>query len=482
MFRLEKIFQQDDFFFINLSIFIKTFVVFLSIYVFSILEFNSIFDLLNYDIYKTSKYFYLSQYFSIFYLLFSFIFGIMKKRYVINFLIFLLNDIVPLLITLPFSLYVFFILKIDFNIDINTSYLLILIICNLFIFRKIFDALYNTLMNNNIIQRNIMLVGSVESIYKIIKEKKDTIHIYKCCLIKIDNEDTLEKARMILKIPVFTELAEMRLILEYHELGQIWILDNNEEKNLINYFLDLVIKFSVDIIIINLKDKLKDNLKKNSNLPSDNLINNKYNFSNYQTSRFYGFNLFIKICLDKIFTILFLSLLSPICVLAMIFIYIEDGFPIFLSEESAGWDGRRFNVYKLRTLKNNEFDKKIIENEEDKKYLNIGRIIRRLRIDEVPQFLNVLKGEMSIVGPRPHILKEDLIYAKIFKLFLKRNKTSPGLTGWAQVNGFRGKSPGSENMKKRMEYDLWYMNNWNIWLDIYIILKTFHIIFNKPKK
>jgi len=482
MFRLEKIFQQDDFFFINLSIFIKTFVVFLSIYVFSILEFNSIFDLLNYDIYKTSKYFYLSQYFSIFYLLFSFIFGIMKKRYVINFLIFLLNDIVPLFITLPFSLYVFFILKIDFNIDINTSYLLILIICNLFIFRKIFDALYNNLMNNNIIQRNIMLVGSVESIDKMLKEKKDTIHIYKCCLIKIDNEGTLEKARMLLKIPVFTELAEMRLILEYHELGQIWILDNNEEKNLINYFLDLVIKFSVDIIIINLKDKLKNNLKKNYNLPSDNLINNKYTFSNYQTSRFYGFNLFFKICLDKIFTILFVSLLSPICVLAMIFIYIEDGFPIFLSEESAGWDGRRFNVYKLRTLKNNEFDKKIIENEEDKKYLNIGRIIRRLRIDEVPQFLNVLKGEMSIVGPRPHILKEDLIYAKIFKLFLKRNKTSPGLTGWAQVNGFRGKSPSSENMKKRMEYDLWYMNNWNIWLDIYIILKTFRIIFNKPKK
>ena len=338
-------------------------------------------------------------------------------------------------------------------------------------------------MNNNIIQRNIMLVGSVESIDKMLKEKKDTIHIYKCCLIKIDNEGTLEKARMLLKIPVFTELAEMRLILEYHELGQIWILDNDEEKNLINYFLDLVIKFSVDIIIINLKDKLKNNLKKNYNLPSDDLINNKYTFSNYQTSRFYGFNLFFKICLDKIFTILFVSLLSPICVLAMIFIYIEDGFPIFISEESAGWDGRRFNVHKLRILKNNKIDKNVKEkNTTDLEYLKTGKFFRRLHIDEIPQFLNILKGDMSIVGPRPHILKDDLIYAKIFKLFLKRNKTSPGLTGWAQVNGFRGKSPSSENMKKRMEYDLWYMNNWNIWLDIYIILKTFYIIFNKPNK
>ena len=172
-------------------------------------------------------------------------------------------------------------------------------------------------MNNNMIQRNIMIVGSVESIEKILKEKKDKINIYKCCLIKNDNISSLEKARMILKIPVFTDETEMRVILEYHELGQIWILDN-EEKNLVNYFLDLVIKFSVDIFIVN----FKDNSKNNSNLPSDNLINNKYSYSNYQTSRFYGFDLFIKIFLDKIFSILFLLLLSPIFILAMMYVFI----------------------------------------------------------------------------------------------------------------------------------------------------------------
>ena len=333
-------------------------------------------------------------------------------------------------------------------------------------------------MNNNVIQRNIMLVGTIEDIEKIIREKKDKINIYKCCLVKNDNKGSLEKARMNLKIPVFTELAEMRIILEYHELGQIWILDN-EEKNLVNYFIDLVINFSVDIVIVNLKDNLKNNL----NLLSDNLINNKYSYSNYQTSQFYGLSLLVKIFLDKILAILFLLLLAPIFVLALIFIFIEDGFPIFVSEEAIGWDGRRFNVHKLRIHKNNKIDKNVKEKKAtDLKYLKTGKIFRRLHIDEIPQFLNILKSDMSIVGPRPHILKEDLIYAKIFKLFLKRNKTSPGLTGWAQVNGFRGKSPSSENMKKRMEYDLWYMNNWSIWLDIYIILKTFYIIFNKPKK
>ena len=476
MFRLEKIFQVDDSVYIDTVIFLKSFAVFLSIYIFSILEFNSIYDLLNYDIYKTSKYFYLSLYFTASYLLFSFILGIMKKRYVTSFLIFLVNDIVPFVITLPFTLYIFFILKMDFNIDINISYLLILIICNLFIVRKITDALYNNLMNNNVIQRNIMLVGSIEDIQKILKEKKDQINIYKCCLIKNDNIGSLEKARMILKIPVFTDETEMRVILEYHELGQIWILDN-EEKNLVNYYLDLVIKFSVDIFIVN----FKDNSKNKSNLPSDNLINNKYSYSNYQTSRFYGFNLFIKLLLDKIFAIIFLLLVSPIFILAMIFILIEDGFPILFSEESPGWDGRRFYLHKLRTLKKNEFGKTVQEKEDDKKFLKIGKIIRRLHIDEIPQFFNILKGDMSIVGPRPHEFQEDLIYSKVFKKFLKRNKTSPGLTGWAQIHGYRGSKPTSELMKKRMEYDLWYMNNWNIWLDLYIFFKTFYVFFRNPK-
>ena len=471
MLRLEKIFQQDDLFFLNISIFIKSFTIFLSVYIFSILEFNSIFDLLNYSIYKTSKYFYLSFYLSIFYLIFSFIFRKTKKRYTVNFLSFLFNDIIPFVLVLPFTLYIFFIFKLEFNIDINISYLLILIICNLFIFSKIIDNSYNKLMNNNFIQRNIMLVGSIENIHKILKEKKDQINIYKCCVIKNDKGKSLKDARMLLKIPVFTEETEVRAILEYHELGQIWILDNGE-KNLVNYFLDLVMKFSVDIIIIHLKDTQKDNL----NALSINLINNKYSYSNYQTSRFYGLSLFMKIFLDKILTILFLLILSPLFILTIILIYIEDGSPIFFSEESAGWDGRRFNVYKLRVLK------KDIANVSKKEFLRIGKIIKKLHFDKIPQFFNILKGEMSIVGPRPHVFKEDLGYAKVFKHFLKRNKAAPGLTGWAQVNGFRGKTPSSEHMKKRMEHDLWYMNNWSNWLDLFIILKTFYKMFSKPSK
>ena len=286
------------------------------------------------------------------------------------------------------------------------------------------------------------------------------------------NEKLINKLRLEFKVPTFFKLEDIRSIIEYHSLGQIWILDNKRDN--ISHYLDIILKYSVDLLVINLSDK--------PILGTDNLINNKYQFNNFEISKFSGFNLFVKILLDKILAILFLLLLSPIFVLAMIFIYIEDGFPIFFLEESAGWDARRFNVYKLRIYKKDTMDKNFIGKKNDKKNLKIGRLLRRLHIDEIPQFFNIIKGDMSIVGPRPHTIKDDLIYANVFKHFLKRNKTSPGLTGWAQVNGYRGKNPSSEHMKKRMEHDLWYMNNWSFWLDLYIIFKTFYKIFTKPLK
>ena len=164
MFKLEKIFQVNDVVYINLSIFWKSLAVFLSIYIFSILESNSIYDLFNFNIYLTSKFFYLSLYFKISYLIFSFVFGTIKKRYTANFFIFLINDIIPLVISVPFTLYIFFLLKIDFNFNVNIVYLLILTIFNIFIFKKFSDHFYNMLIENNTIQRNIMLVGSVDSI------------------------------------------------------------------------------------------------------------------------------------------------------------------------------------------------------------------------------------------------------------------------------------------------------------------------------
>ena len=160
----------------------------------------------------------------------------------------------------------------------------------------------------------------------------------------------------------------------------------------------------------------------------------------------------------------------------MLAIYAEDGFPILFTQNRTGWDGRRFKIFKLRSLKKQAFDKTLQVTKDDKRLLKVGKLIRRYSIDEIPQFFNVLNGDMSIVGPRPHMVEHDIHYSSLFNNFLKRHKCSPGLTGWAQVNGLRGATPKPEIMERRMDYDLWYLNNWTIWLDLYIIFKTFYAI------
>ena len=223
-------------------------------------------------------------------------------------------------------------------------------------------------------------------------------------------------------------------------------------------------------------DTLNIKLNKSFNIKGKKLLANKYDYEFYEKSRFYGVNLFMKIIFDKILSIIFLFLASPILLISIIGIYIEDGFPLFFTQNRTGWDGRRFKIYKLRSLKKSSFDRTMQVTKEDKRLLKVGKIIRRYSIDEVPQFFNVLNGDMSIVGPRPHMVEHDIYYSSLFSDFLKRHKCNPGLTGWAQVNGLRGATPSPEIMERRMEFDLWYLNNWTIFLDIYIIFKTFYAL------
>tara|TARA_B110000483_G_scaffold135573_1_gene162266 strand:+ start:33 stop:488 length:456 start_codon:yes stop_codon:yes gene_type:complete len=128
--------------------------------------------------------------------------------------------------------------------------------------------------------------------------------------------------------------------------------------------------------------------------------------------------------------------------------------------------------------KKTNFDKTEQVTKNDKRLLKIVLLLKRFSIDELLQFFNVLKGDMFIVGPRHHMVERDIYYSRLFGSFLKRHKCNPGLTSWAQVNGLRGATPNSDSMKKRMEFDLWYLNNWTIWSDIYIILKTFMHFLN----
>ncbi len=465
MFRLEKVFQNDDSAYILYVNIIKALIIFFSFYIFSILENNTIYDLFNFTIFKNSKFFYVSIFVSLIFFFLSFIFKeftVYKK----NFLSFLKEDVLNLIASILITFSIFFIISNNFELDIKFIYLIFLLNINLFLSKLYFNYLHTKLIDKNIIQKNIMLIGTYEQIQKILNENFDKIYVFKCCIV-LDRKNYEEKLlKSVFKIPIFKNTEDIRAILEYHALGQVWLLKT--DKININKSLEGILKFSVDILIVDLNER--------PNLNSTKLLSNKYNSEHYEISRFHGINLFLKILIDKFFSAIFLILSTPLLLLSSIAIYLEDGFPLIFTQNRTGWDGRRFKIYKLRTLKKESFDKTVQVAKNDKRVLKFGKFIRRYSIDELPQFYNVFIGDMSIVGPRPHMVEHDIKYSNLFDSFLKRHKCNPGLTGWAQVNGLRGATPTPDVMKKRMDYDLWYLNNWTIFLDIYIIFKTFYAI------
>jgi len=464
MFRLEKVFQNDDSGFILFSNFIKSVLLLIVTYIFVILTDNSIYELTDYKIFKNSNFFFYSIFLSVIYFIISF-FIKNRKEYKKNLLSFLKEDFYNFGISVILTFAVIFIFRINLTLELIFIYLLITHIAVLFLVKLYFNNLYQRLIEKNIIQKNIMIVGTYEDIKKIINERFEKIFIFKCCMITDLNNLNLKLIKSEIKFPIFNLNEDIRSILEYHSLGQIWIL--NGDKNKSDVF-SKIFKYSVDTLNIKLEEV--------PNLKGKKLLANKYDFEYYEISRFYGINLFLKILIDKFFSLIFLLIASPILIFSAIAIYIEDGFPILFTQNRTGWDGRRFKIYKLRSLKKISFDKTLQVTKNDIRLLKIGKLLRRYSVDELPQFINVLNGDMSIVGPRPHMVEHDIHYSSIFNNFLKRHKCNPGLTGWAQINGLRGATPKPEVMKKRMEYDLWYLNNWTIWLDLYIILKTFYAL------
>jgi Undecaprenyl-phosphate glucose phosphotransferase len=168
-----------------------------------------------------------------------------------------------------------------------------------------------------------------------------------------------------------------------------------------------------------------------------------------------------------------LILLSPLMLMTAISIKLDSAGPILFTQRRIGFNGRAFRIYKFRTMTVLEDGSDIQQaTRHDPRVTRVGRLIRRASIDELPQLFNVLSGDMSLVGPRPHAAAHDTEYEQRIAAYAFRYHVKPGITGWAQVNGYRGETRTVDMMAKRVECDLWYINNWSIWRDIKIILRT----------
>jgi undecaprenyl-phosphate galactose phosphotransferase/putative colanic acid biosynthesis UDP-glucose lipid carrier transferase len=182
---------------------------------------------------------------------------------------------------------------------------------------------------------------------------------------------------------------------------------------------------------------------------------------------------FVKRVADVVVAAFVLIFFLPLMALAAVAIKLDSPGPIIFRQKRKGFNGKHFVILKFRTMSVQENGLDVIQaKRNDARVTTIGRLLRSSSIDELPQLINVLKGDMSLIGPRPHALAHDNYFETMLSDYAFRHHVKPGITGWAQCNGSRGATPTIEDVAKRVRLDLWYVNNWSLWLDLLILAKT----------
>lgn len=204
-------------------------------------------------------------------------------------------------------------------------------------------------------------------------------------------------------------------------------------------------------------------------------------FTTYENPLQNPVNKVIKRVFDILFSSLFLVFSLPIWPIVWLVMRMQSPGPLFFKQARTGLDGKNFMMYKFRSMHVNADADKIQATENDPRKYPFGNFMRKANIDELPQFWNVLKGDMSIVGPRPHMLAHTEMYSQAISKYMVRHFVKPGVTGWAQVTGFRGETKELWQMEGRVKRDIWYIEHWSIWLDIRIIWMTAKTVFIHDK-
>ena len=222
------------------------------------------------------------------------------------------------------------------------------------------------------------------------------------------------------------------------------------------------IPVSVETLGINLKRELIDDIEV---------------YTTYENPLGNPVNKVIKRLFDVVVSSLALLLMLPFLPIIALIIKCQSPGPIIFKQLRTGIDGHKFMMYKFRSMHVNSDADKVQATKDDPRKYAFGNFMRKTNIDELPQFWNVLKGDMSIVGPRPHMLAHTEMYSQLIGKYMVRHFMKPGVTGWAQVTGFRGETSELWQMEGRVKRDIWYMEHWSIWLDFRIIWLTIKSLF-----
>jgi len=256
---------------------------------------------------------------------------------------------------------------------------------------------------------------------------------------------------------------EMYVCLSRRDKDTVRRLSHFCDQHVIRFYF---VPVSVETLGINLKRELLDDMEV---------------YTTYEIPLANPVNKLIKRFFDIVLSLIFLIPTALMIPFILLIIKIQSPGPIFFKQKRTGLDGKEFEMLKFRSMHVNKDADKVQATKDDPRKYPFGNFMRKSNIDELPQFLNVLRGDMSIVGPRPHMLAHTEQYSQLIDKYMVRHFVKPGLTGWAQVTGFRGETKELWQMEGRVKRDIWYIEHWSVWLDIRIIWMTAKTVFIHDK-
>jgi Undecaprenyl-phosphate glucose phosphotransferase len=268
-------------------------------------------------------------------------------------------------------------------------------------------------------------------------------------------------------LPAFRDRIGFAEYVRRHEIKELWLaLPLSDEKTILG-FIELFRNDLVNIRFIPVVKGLALRGGEMIDLDGTSAIN-------LVGSPFTPDALVAKDIFDRVFALLIVIVISPLLLIIALAVKLTSPGPVFFTQRRKGVNGEIFNIYKFRSMRVHETAHGVVKQatRNDPRITRVGAFLRRTSLDELPQFFNVLRGEMSVVGPRPHAIEHDTLYQDIVDGYIHRYRIKPGISGWAQVNGFRGETDSIEKMEKRVEYDLYYLSNWSFSLDMRIVLMT----------
>lgn len=268
-------------------------------------------------------------------------------------------------------------------------------------------------------------------------------------------------------VPILGGLADVAGYVKEERIDQVWIALPLKELDQVESLLHMLRHSAVDIRFV-------------PDIFGFRLLNHSvtevagFPVMNLSVTPMVGVNRLVKALEDRVLAAFILLLISPLLLLIALGVKFSSPGSVLFQQKRMGWDGQHFMVYKFRSMVVHQEGSGQLSQatKGDARVTSFGAFLRRTSLDELPQFFNVLQGSMSIVGPRPHAIEHNEQYKDLVDAYMMRHKVKPGITGWAQINGWRGETDTIEKMRKRVEYDLYYIENWSLWFDLRIILLT----------